>query len=100
MRPARAPASSIVNDSGDLARQFPDWRIVELSTAPDLHHSLSPSYPRALLRKGNSGLAAIGAAEDSLDPDGALTFGLIWLHYLRRRETRLFIRGLVILLPA
>jgi hypothetical protein len=82
-----------------LSRQFPDWRIVELSTAPDLHHTLSPSYPRALLRKGNTAMAAIGAAEDSLDPDGALTFGLIWLDYLRRRETRLAVGGLAILLP-
>lgn len=24
-----------------LRRQFPDWRIVELTTEPDLHHSLS-----------------------------------------------------------
>ena len=82
-----------------LSRQFPDWRIVELSTAPDLHHTLSPSYPRALLRKGTIAMAAIGAAEDSLDPDGALTFGLIWLDYLRHREARLAVRGLVIFLP-
>jgi hypothetical protein len=32
--------------------------------------------------------------------DGALSFGLIWLDYLRRREPGLSIRGLVILLPA
>jgi hypothetical protein len=83
-----------------LTRQFPDWRLAELSTEADLHHSLSPSYPRALLRKGTSALAAIGAADDSLDPDGALTFGLIWLDYLRRRETRLSIEGLAICLPA
>jgi hypothetical protein len=83
-----------------LLRQFSDWRLAELSTEPDLHHSLSPSYPRALLRKGAAGLAAIGAAEDSLDPDGALTFGLIWLDYLRRRETGLAIRGLAVLVPA
>src|ERR1043166_2550371 len=54
-----------------LRRQFPDWRLAEISTEQDLHHSLSPSYPRALLRKGKSGMAAIGAAEDSPDPDGA-----------------------------
>ncbi len=82
-----------------LSRQFPGWRLVELSTETDLHHSLSPSYPRALLRKGPSSLAAIGAAEDALDPDGALTFGLIWLDYLRRREQALAVRGLAIFLP-
>ncbi|MEQ1946845.1 MAG: hypothetical protein ABL995_06640 [Bryobacteraceae bacterium] len=83
-----------------LHRQFPDWRIVEISTEPDLEHTLSPSYPRAFLRRGSAGLAAIGAAEDCLSPDGALTFGLIWLDYLRRRETRMYIEGLAIFVPA
>jgi len=82
-----------------LNRQFPDWRIVELSTEPDLEHTLSPSYPRAFLRKGSSGLAAIGAAEDCLSPDGALAFGLIWLDYLRRKETQVHVEGLAIFLP-
>jgi len=80
-----------------LRRQFPDWRIVELSTEPDLHHSLSPSYPRALLRKGTAGLAAIGAAEGGASPEGALSFGLIWLDYLRHR---LHIEGIAIFVPA
>jgi hypothetical protein len=82
-----------------LLRQFPDWRLVEISTDPDLHHSLSPAYPRAFLRKGTSGFAAIGAAEDAQDADGALTFGLIWLDYLRRREPRIVIQGLAIFVP-
>jgi hypothetical protein len=77
-----------------LRRQFPEWRIVELSAEPDLHHTLSPSYPRAFLRRGSAGLAAIGAAEDALSPEGVLSFGLIWLDYLRRREARVFIEGL------
>jgi hypothetical protein len=51
------------------------------------------------LRKGSTAIAAIGAAEDSLDPDGALSFGLIWLDYLRRREPRLTVGGLVLFLP-
>ncbi len=83
-----------------LSRQFSGWRLAELSTETDLHHSLSPSYPRALLRKGATVWAAIGAAEDALDPDGALTFGLIWLDYLRRREPGLAVQGLAVFLPA
>jgi len=83
-----------------LLRQFPSWRIAELSTEADLHHSLSPSYPRALLRKGATALAAIGAAEDSPDVDGALTFGLIWLDYLRQREKRVAVQGLAIFVPS
>lgn len=83
-----------------LHRQFPEWRIADISSEPDLEHSLSPSYPRALLRKGLTGLAAIGAPEDALQPEDALTFGLIWLDYLRRREPELVIEGLAIFMPA
>jgi hypothetical protein len=82
-----------------LNRQYPEWRIVELSTDPDLEHTLSPAYPRAMLRKGKSAMAAIGAAEDCADPDGALSFGLIWLDYIRRREAKLSVGGLLVFLP-
>lgn len=83
-----------------LHRQFPDWRIVELSTEQDLHNSFSPAYPRALLRRGCAALAAIGIAENSTSPADALTFGLIWLDYLRRRESRLVVEGLMLFAPA
>jgi len=83
-----------------LHRQFPDWRVVELSTEQDLHNSFSPAYPRALLRRGSAALAAIGIAENSPSPANALTFGLVWLEYLRRREPRLAIEGLVLFAPA
>jgi hypothetical protein len=93
-----------------LLRQFTGWKLAELSAEPDLHHSLSPSYPRALLRRGTTAWAAIGAGEDCLDPDGVLSFGLIWLDYLRQREHRVvrqkkppqktFVEGLAIFLPA
>ena len=83
-----------------LHRQFPDWRLVELSTEQDLQHSLSPAYPRALLRKGSSALAAIGASEDAPTPEAALSFGLIWLDHLRRREPRLRVEGLALFVPA
>ncbi len=82
-----------------LSRQFPEWRIVEVSTDPDLEHSLSPTYPRAFLRLGTRGMAAIGAGPDS-DSDGVLTFGLIWLDYLRTRERRVAVEGLVVFLPS
>jgi hypothetical protein len=82
-----------------LARQYSGWKLVELSTEADLHHSLSPAYPRALLRRGNQAIAAIGAGEDASDPDGVLTFGLIWLDYLRRREQRLSVGTLAVFVP-
>lgn len=82
-----------------LLRQFPGWRIASFSTEPDLEHSLSPSYPRASIRKGNAGWAVIGAGPNSLAVDGVLAFGLIWLDYLRRHATRVVFEGLAIFLP-
>ncbi len=82
-----------------LSRQFPGWRIAELSAEQDLEHSLSPAYPRALLRRGAAGWAAIGVPPETT-ADGVLSFGLIWLDYLRRRERRLTLEGLILFLPA
>jgi hypothetical protein len=82
-----------------LRRQFAAYKLAELTTEADLEHSLSPAYPRALLRQGASAWAAIGASPDR-HPDGVLTFGLIWLDYLRRREPSLAVEGLVLYLPA
>ncbi len=83
-----------------LRRQFPAYKLAELTTEADLEHTLSPAYPRALLRQGAAAWAAIGVAPDAVHPDGILTFGLIWLDYLRRREPSLAVLGLVLYLPA
>ena len=83
-----------------LTRQFPAWKLAEISAEQDLEHSLSPGFPRAFLRKGQSGVAAIAATPDGMDPDSILSFGLIWLDYLRRREQRVAIERLIVLLPA
>jgi hypothetical protein len=82
-----------------LRRQFPTSKIAELTTEADLEHSLSPAYPRAFLRQGTSGWAAIGAGTDAFHGDGVLTFGLIWLDYLRRRNPEFVIHGLILYLP-
>ena len=87
-----------------LYRQFPDWRVSAISSEQDLHHSFSAVYPRAFLRKGNAGLAAIGASLSeklgTQTPEAALSFGLIWLDYLRKREPRVAVEGLVLFVPA
>jgi hypothetical protein len=80
-----------------LRRQFPDWKLAELSAEANLEESLSPAYPRALLRQGESGWAAIAAPAGGAG--GVLTFGLIWLDYLRKRERRVTIEGLALFLP-
>ena len=81
-----------------LTRQFAGWTMTEISAEPNLEASLSPSYPRAFLRQGQSGWAAIAAPPDS-HVSGLLTFGLIWLDYLRRREKRVAIEGLALYVP-
>ncbi len=83
-----------------LRRHFPAWTVADLTTEADLEHSLSEVYPRAFLRQGGLGLAAIGAPPTLDSAAGCLTFGLIWLDYLRRRESRVTIEALVLLLPA
>ncbi|MEO8028496.1 MAG: hypothetical protein ABI823_18590, partial [Bryobacteraceae bacterium] len=83
-----------------LSRQFTGWTIAEISTGADLEHSLSPAYTRAMLTRGSSVAAAIGAPLDSKDPHGALTFGLIWLDYLRKRMPERYIETLTILVPS
>ncbi|MGH9663734.1 MAG: hypothetical protein ACRD9L_04845, partial [Bryobacteraceae bacterium] len=65
----------------------------------DLEHSLSPVYPRAFLRQGTTGWAAIAASPERSDASGILSFGLIWLDYLRRREPRASVEGLALFLP-
>lgn len=82
-----------------LRRQFPGWTLAEISADPNLEYSLSPSYPRAFLRHGQHGWAAIAAPPES-DANGVLTFGLIWLSYLRARERKVTIEGLAIFAPA
>ena len=82
-----------------LARQFPDWRLAELSTEANLEESLSPAYPRAFLTRGQQGIAAIAAPPEPGASAGALTFGLIWLEYLRRRERRRTIESLALFFP-
>ena len=42
-----------------LRRQFPEWTLAELSAEPNLEYSLSPAFPRAFLRHGQHGWAAI-----------------------------------------
>jgi hypothetical protein len=81
-----------------LRRQFPEWKLAELSAEANLEYSLSPSFPRAFLRYGQHGWAAIACPPDG-DAAAVLAFGLIWLSYLRTRERRVTMEGLAIYIP-
>jgi len=84
-----------------LAREFSEWTIEHLAASPDLGRSLSGLYTRGVLRRGHHAWALIGAPADA----GAavcnqiLTFGLIWLDQVRRRQLRDVVSGLRIFLP-
>jgi hypothetical protein len=82
-----------------LRRQFPEWNLAELSAEADLEFSLSPSFPRAYLKHGQHAWAAIACPPDG-DAAAVLSFGLIWLAYLRRRERRVAVEGLAVYTPA
>jgi hypothetical protein len=82
-----------------LRRQFPEWTLAEVSAEADLEHSLSPAFPRAYLKHGQHGWAAIACPPDG-DAAAVLSFGLIWLTYLRARERRVALEGLALYIPA
>ena len=82
-----------------LAREWPEWQIVEVSADANLEASLSTSYARAFLRLGSSGMAVTAAGPDSPACAGIVAVGLIWLDYLRRREKALSIGRLLLYIP-
>jgi hypothetical protein len=104
---ARAPAqlgreSYAERLAGLLTRQFPDEKLESLTTAADLEHSLSGSYARGQLRRGQQAWAVLGVApgESAATIDGSLTFGLIWLEHVRGRAAAPVVAGLRLILPA
>jgi hypothetical protein len=85
-----------------LERNFPDWKVAEITSTADLEHSFSPVYARGLIRRGRSSIAFLGVNNSELQAsiDGALTFALLWLHYCRDRESaRSVVEGLRLFVP-
>src|SRR6202030_2774819 len=58
-----------------LTDHFPDETVESLATSADLHHSISGSYTRGLVRRGSEAFAVMGASshEDATTIDGILT---------------------------
>jgi hypothetical protein len=81
-----------------LRRQFPEWKLAELTAEANLEYSLSPAFPRAFLKYGQHGWAAIACPPEG-DAAALLSFALIWLDYLRAREDRVVIEGLAMWVP-
>jgi hypothetical protein len=90
-----------------LVREFPEWRVEDVSVDANLEQSLSPSYARAYLRRGaangasgSAGIAVMAAPPDAADCSAVVPFGLIWLDYLRRREKGMSVNRLLLYVPA
>jgi len=85
-----------------LEREYAGARVEAVSSKPDLEHSFSPVYTRAVLRQGQSGFAVMGVNgnESQASIDAALTFGILWLDYQRHHLAgRCHIEGLKLFLP-
>ena len=84
-----------------LTDHFPDETVESLATSADLHHSISGSYTRGIVRHGSEAHAVLAASphEDGATIDGILTFGLIWLQHARDRARRYSVHGLRLFLP-
>lgn len=83
-----------------LIREFPEWNLEEASSEPNLEQSLTPAYVRAYMTRGPLGLAVMGAPPEAPECAGIVSFGLIWLNYLRQREYPTAISKLLLFLPA
>ena len=82
-----------------LEREYPGWVVEEVSSEPNLEESLSGSFPRAFIRCGSKGMAAMAAHPDANDPCGLVPLGLVWLQHLRRREKKVQIGRLLLYAP-
>jgi hypothetical protein len=90
-----------------LERNFAGYTIAQLTGRMDLERSFGPVYTRGWLRRGGSGWAVLGvnAQETQAAIDGAVTFGVLWLHYCRERAQRdrahpCYVEGLNLFVPA
>jgi hypothetical protein len=79
-----------------LARQYPGWRLREITAGIDLEHSLSGACPRALLTLGQRRCAAVAA--DSEHAAQALTQALLWADHLKKRDGK-EVHGLALFVP-
>lgn len=84
-----------------LAEHFPDARVESLTTAADLKRSFSALFTRGVISEGRSSWAvmAVAPSENSVAYDGILSFGLLWLDWVRNHADRRAVEGLRLFLP-
>ena len=99
-RSARARYQSLLERL--LRREYPGFKLAQVSSSPDLEHSFSPVYTRGLLHAGQSAFAVLGvnSEEAQTSVDAALTFGILWMDYQRKRLAgRAVVEGLKLFVP-
>ena len=84
-----------------LAREYPGRSWERLGHRSDREHSFSAWYTRGVARLGRTAWAFVGLGESETPAaaDAALTFGLIWLDWLRTHSDRITYPGLKLILP-
>lgn len=85
-----------------LLRDYRGFKVEHLSGSPDLEHSFSPVYTRAVLRAGQSAFAVLGvnAEETQACVEAVLSFGILWMDYQRQHLAgRAHVEGLKLFLP-
>jgi hypothetical protein len=85
-----------------IRREYPGLKLDQVSSSPDLEHSLSPVYTRGVLRAGQSAFAVLGVNSEETQPsvDAALTFGILWMDYQRKHLAgRAVVEGLKLFVP-
>lgn len=84
-----------------LAENFPDSTVDSLTTSPDLEHSFSGVYVRGRMHEGTREHAIIGVSqnENAAVVEGILTFGVLWLDWVRQHTQSRAIEGLRVFVP-
>ncbi len=84
-----------------VATQFPDETLESLTSAPDLEHSLSGSFPRGILRCGSALIPflAVPKSESTETIASSLTYALLWLDRVCHMSLRGHISGFRMILP-
>jgi hypothetical protein len=85
-----------------LDGNFPDFKVIRLTSAVDLEKSFGPVYARGLIRRGRTAFAFLGvnAHETQSSIDAALTFGILWLEVCRQAQAaNVLVEGLKLFVP-
>lgn len=84
-----------------LQERFPDAEIDSLTASPDLEHSFSGLYVRGRMHEAARAwaLLAVSPFENQAVIEGMLTFGILWLDWVRGHAGNRAVEGLRLFVP-